>query len=64
MALKTTKTTSLNKNQLKSLEIALADAYNYAGLQDIHRDKDRKEREDVISNIDNPSYSRNNKTKI
>lgn len=58
------KTTSLNQDQLKSLERALADAYNYAGLQDIHHDKKHKQREDFISNIDNPSYSRNNKTKI
>jgi hypothetical protein len=41
MALKTTKkTTSLNQDQLKSLERALADAYNHAGLQDIHHDKE------------------------
>lgn len=58
------KTTSLNKDQLKSLERALADAYNFAGLQDIDLDATQKQRKDVISNIDNPSYSGNNKTKI
>ena len=65
MASKTTrKTTSLNQDQLRSLETFLADAYNLAGLNDIKHDKDKQQRKDVIGNIDNPSYSVKNKTKI